>query len=167
MPTTSASRSARLSTPPSAPVWPNAPAFDRYGVRYHVTAVLAVDPATRANGTLEVAAHPGIGELLPCQPDLSMAAAAKRARQWQPIEREPGDLLLFDSWLPHRSAPNRTDRPRRALYLTFNLARDGDHRAEYFAAKRAALPPEAAREAGRDYTASDVAKRFNVGNPIR
>ena len=34
---------------------------------------------------------------------------------------------------PHRSGPNRSSRPRRALYPTYNAAREGDLRAEYYA----------------------------------
>ena len=63
----------------------------------------------------------------------------------------PGDVLFFDSYAPHGSAPNLTDAQRRILYLTYNLASDGDHRRAYYAAKRASFPPDVEREPGRDY----------------
>ena len=47
--------------------------------------------------------------------------------------------------------PNLTDRPRRALYVTYNRAADGDHRARYFAEKRANFPPDIEREPGKEY----------------
>ena len=34
------------------------------------------------------------------------------------------------------SDTNTTDRPRRAMYLTYNAASDGDHRTRYYADKR-------------------------------
>ena len=68
-----------------------------------------------------------------------------------PVPGAPGDVLFFDSYAPHGSAPNLTDRQRRILYLTYNLASDGDHRRAYYAAKRASFPPDVEREPGRDY----------------
>jgi ectoine hydroxylase-related dioxygenase (phytanoyl-CoA dioxygenase family) len=50
-----------------------------------------------------------------------------------------GATLWFHSRTPHRSGPNRSARPRRALYPTYNAAREGDRRAEYYAAKAAAF----------------------------
>ena len=50
-----------------------------------------------------------------------------------------GETLWFHSRTPHRSGPNRSSRPRRALYPTYNAAREGDRRAEYYAAKAAAF----------------------------
>ena len=32
----------------------------------------------------------------------------------------------------HRSGPNKTDLPRRAIYLTFNSAAEGDLRKKYY-----------------------------------
>jgi hypothetical protein len=43
--------------------------------------------------------------------------------------------MWFHSRTPHRSGPNRSRRPRRALYPTYNAAREGDRRAEYYATK--------------------------------
>jgi ectoine hydroxylase-related dioxygenase (phytanoyl-CoA dioxygenase family) len=63
----------------------------------------------------------------------------------------PGDVIFFDSYAPHASKPNFTQAPRRLLYLTYNLLSDGDHRAAYYADKRAAFPPDIEREAGTAY----------------
>jgi hypothetical protein len=64
---------------------------------------------------------------------------------------QPGDAVLFDSYVPHQSAPNGTDTPRRVLYVTYNRASDGDHRLRYFAEKRRSYPPDCEREPGREY----------------
>jgi hypothetical protein len=56
---------------------------------------------------------------------------------WEPVEVGPGDLVFFDSYAPHRSGTNTSDRPRRALYLTYNAASRGDFREEYYADKQA------------------------------
>ena len=59
--------------------------------------------------------------------------------------------MFFDSFTPHRSAPNLTAAPRRVLYVTYNRASEGDHRAHYYADKRASYPPDIEREPGREY----------------
>lgn len=53
-----------------------------------------------------------------------------------------GDVLLFDSYTPHRSGSAGQCR-RRAAFLTYNAAHDGDLHAAYYAKKRRRL------EAGR------------------
>ena len=68
-----------------------------------------------------------------------------------PIPSEPGDVLFFDSYVPHASKMNETDRARRILYLTYNARSHGDHRARYFADKRANFPPDIERKPGTDY----------------
>jgi ectoine hydroxylase-related dioxygenase (phytanoyl-CoA dioxygenase family) len=126
--------------------------------------MIAVDPATRENGCLEVvdALH-GSG-LLPQAADGTLQAEWVARQSWKPIEMAPGDVLVFDSYLAHRSGPNLTDRPRRALYVTYNRASAGSHREAYFQSKRAAFPPECERKPGVDY--SKTASVFNLGNPI-
>jgi ectoine hydroxylase-related dioxygenase (phytanoyl-CoA dioxygenase family) len=115
-----------------------------------VTALVAIDGATEANGCLELAAgHHGRGLL---------------GREWAPLSAEdlrgvefaacptaPGDAVFFDSFVPHRSGPNLSGEPRRVLYVTYNRLADGDHRARYYADKRKGYPPDVEREPGKRY----------------
>jgi hypothetical protein len=115
-----------------------------------ITALVCIDRATTANGCLEMSDAPRYAGLIgqewaPLTPE-QMAAFALI-----PVETEPGDVLFFDSYAPHASKPNLTDQQRRILYLTYNRAADGDHRARYYADKRASFPPDVEREPGRDY----------------
>src|SRR5262249_8002944 len=41
------------------------------------------------------------------------------------LELAPGDVAFFGGYTPHRSGPNRTDRWRRLLYLSYNADSDG------------------------------------------
>ena len=117
---------------------------------YYVSVLVSIDAATEANGCLEMAAgwH-----------DRGLVGA-----EWAPLgEAEiagmdfvlyptaSGDVMFFDSFAPHRSAPNLTHRPRRLLYVTYNRASEGDHRARYVADKRANFPPDIEREPGKNY----------------
>jgi hypothetical protein len=115
-----------------------------------VTALVCVDPATLANGCLEMADVRRLGGMI--GREWAPLTDQERANfSLIPLPTEPGDVVFFDSYVPHASKPNLTDQARRALYLTYNRASDGDHRARYFADKRAAFPPDAEREAGVEY----------------
>lgn len=112
-----------------------------------VTAMVTLDAATVENGCLEIAAGRHREGLI--------------GQQWVPLEEQglsleiiptaPGDVIFFDSYVPHASKANLTDSPRRILYLTYNLAREGDQRARYFADKHASFPPDVDRDKEKTY----------------
>ena len=68
-----------------------------------------------------------------------------------PVPTAPGDVVFFDSFAPHASAPNLTSAKRRVLYVTYNRASEGDHRAQYYADKHKSFPPDIEREQGKSY----------------
>jgi ectoine hydroxylase-related dioxygenase (phytanoyl-CoA dioxygenase family) len=116
----------------------------------HITALVAIDQATIANGCLEIAGNFG-GQRLIGNEWEPLTAEQLADIRFVPIEASPGDVVFFDSFVPHRSAPNHTAQPRRVLYYTYNRLREGDHLAQYYADKRASYPPDIEREAGREY----------------
>jgi 2-aminoethylphosphonate dioxygenase len=142
----------------------DAPAYVDFGVRHQVTLMAPVDPFTRENGCLEVARDARERVFLPQNPDGTLRAEVMAALEVEPLLAEPGDAIVFDAWVPHRSGPNRSAGPRRSYYLTFNPASAGDHRAAYYARKRECFPPEYERRAGVDYAA--LGRQFNLGNPF-
>ena len=93
-----------------------------------LTALVCIDRATKENGCLRMADAPRFAGLI--------------GDEWRPltteqmagfaltdVPTEPGDVLFFDSYVPHASESNLTSEARRILYLTYNLASHGDHRA--------------------------------------
>jgi hypothetical protein len=122
--------------------------WDRYAA-LHISMLLSIDAATPANGCLEMAAgwhRKGlIGDMWTplggAVPDTAYVACPTR----------PGDVVFFDSFIPHRSAANSTDAQRRVLYLTYNAASAGDQRARYYADKRASYPPDCERDPDKEY----------------
>lgn len=117
---------------------------------FHLTAMVSVDPCTLENGCLEmVAGHHDrglIGDLWkPLTPE------QMRGMDFMSVPTAPGDAIFFDSFAPHRSAPNNTTMPRRVLYITYNRASDGDWREQYYADKRKSFPPDCERETGKVY----------------
>jgi hypothetical protein len=112
-----------------------------------VTAMVTIDPATLENGCLEMVPGRHKEGLL--------------GEEWNPLDEDglalhavptaPGDVIFFDSFAPHASKPNFTASPRRILYLTYNRASEGDHRAQYYAEKHAAFPPDIERDGSTKY----------------
>jgi putative nucleotidyltransferase with HDIG domain len=141
----------------------DAPAFDLFGQSQHVTVMVSLEAGNEGNGCLEVAQVEHCEEILPMNADRTLTDPVIESLTWQSIETAPGDIVIFSSFLPHRSGVNQSLQSRRAVYATYALASEGDHRAEYFRQKRALFPPDAEREAGRAYDGGI----FNVGNPIR
>jgi ectoine hydroxylase-related dioxygenase (phytanoyl-CoA dioxygenase family) len=116
----------------------------------HLTAMVAIDETNEQNGSLE---------MLPGQHNKGLLG-----EKWAPLTDEdtgglqyiavhcqPGDAVFFDSFAPHRSAPNHTDKARRVLYITYNKASEGDSRVAYYEAKRKSYPPDIERDPDKDY----------------
>ena len=101
---------------------------------HHVSAMIAIDKATKENGCLEVA--PGLHKqgILKNKEGVTDGQFEKEF-EFIDILANPGDVVLFDSYLPHRSGPNTTDKPRQLAYLTYNAATEGDFHQEYYAMK--------------------------------
>jgi ectoine hydroxylase-related dioxygenase (phytanoyl-CoA dioxygenase family) len=112
-----------------------------------ITAMVTLDPATLQSGCLELAAGRHRQGLI--------------GQEWEPLDERglclepaptaPGDVIFFDSFVPHASKPNRSGAPRRVLYLTYNLASHGDQRSRYYADKHASFPPDIDRDESKSY----------------
>ncbi len=100
-------------------------------VDHHISVMVPIDAATEASGCLWFADGHRDGLMETDGRGRIVDAVACRL-DWRPLEVLPGDVVLFDSYAPHRSETNTTDRPRRVLYLTYNAASKGDFRADYY-----------------------------------
>jgi len=119
----------------------DAPAYPFVDV--HVSCMVAIDDAGEDNGCLEVAsgAH---DRLWPTDAAGCLVPEVVASFRWSPVPLRAGDTLWFGTRTPHRSGPNRSPRPRRALYPTYNAGAEGDLRVDYYrqkAAELAAVPP--------------------------
>ncbi|MCU0989570.1 MAG: phytanoyl-CoA dioxygenase family protein [Xanthomonadales bacterium] len=117
----------------------------------HITAMIAIDETNEANGSLEMIAgmhtQGVLGSMWAPLTDADTHDAA-----YVPVHCLPGDAVFFDSYAPHRSQPNRTDKARRVLYITYNKASQGDSRGKYYADKRRNYPPDVERDPDKDYS---------------
>jgi ectoine hydroxylase-related dioxygenase (phytanoyl-CoA dioxygenase family) len=117
---------------------------------YFISIAIAVDETNIENGCLEIAQ--------------GNYQARQIGQLWKPLTEEelsgntfvhvpqkPGDAIFFNGYVAHQSGPNRTDRPRRNIYLTYNRASERPHSNQYYADKRKSYPPDAERSASGHY----------------
>ena len=120
---------------------------------------VAIDEATEHNGPLQIPTRPGqhrAGVYAPRHGVLD-PAVEEAVGPWQPVLVSPGDLVLFDSFLPHRSQTNLSDTWRRSAYLTYNMASEGDLHAAYYQKKLSAF---------REGVAGDISINKDFGGEI-
>ncbi len=132
-------------------------------VDHHISVMVPIDPATLASGCLWFADGHRRGRL-PTGEGGRIAPDVVEQLAWTPLEAEPGDVVFFDSYAPHRSDTNTTDRSRRVLYLTYNAASRGDHRLAYYADKLAEFA-DADGTFGRDRVRISINDDF-LGRPV-
>jgi hypothetical protein len=120
------------------PMHQDYPYWQKYSPRL-ISALIYIDEATEANGCLEVARGWHKKGLLPDHA-VQVGEMTDSHCLREPIDPSeivkapgpPGTMILFSAFTPHASAPNMSDRPRRAIVLTYNPASDGDVYAERY-----------------------------------
>jgi ectoine hydroxylase len=102
------------------------------------SAFIAVDPATRENGCMQVlkgSHHLGrIDHLLTgdqAGADLERVREAEKVLELVHVEMEPGDVLFFHANLLHRSDQNRSDNPRWSMICCYNAARNNPYKEHH------------------------------------
>jgi ectoine hydroxylase-related dioxygenase (phytanoyl-CoA dioxygenase family) len=114
-----------------------------------INVMLCIDEATVENGCLEVTAgHHRRGLLRGMEP---LREEDMVGMDFVNCPTKPGDLVLFDAYCPHRSAPNPTRHTRRMYFATYNKASEGDHYDVYHADKHKNFPPDIERDPNRQY----------------
>ncbi|MDE1462456.1 phytanoyl-CoA dioxygenase family protein [Spartinivicinus poritis] len=132
-------------------------AYRHFGSWYHVTAAVLLDEATEENGALHMATRWDVPDslakeavnwvdtprgLLPMLPSYQggcrngdIQEELTETMQWQRVDASPGDVILFDSYVPHFSQANHSNSTRRILFFTFNLASEGSLYFDYYQKK--------------------------------
>jgi hypothetical protein len=103
-----------------------------------LTLSLALDRADRATGPTEF--FPSLRTrqtAAPADEPRDVAEEALLGVESCMPETEPGDVVLFDGQIPHRSDWNRSDHSRRIYMISYVPARYPHARKNYYAARRA------------------------------
>jgi len=115
-----------------------------------ITMAIAVDENREDNAALSFMSSGNYEKALMCEewkPLSENDPPFEPVDEYSLIEADLGDVIFFDSYVPHGSPPNRSERSRRNIFLTFNKASAGDMRAQYYADKWASYAPNEADEA--------------------
>jgi ectoine hydroxylase len=121
------------------------------------SASIAVDPATRKNGCLQVlSASHHMGRIDHILTGDQAGADPERVREAQNrletvyIEMDAGDVLFFHANLLHRSDQNHSDEPRWSMICCYNAARNDPYKEAHHPRYRplSKVPDSAIREAG-------------------
>jgi 2-aminoethylphosphonate dioxygenase len=107
--------------------------------------LIALDESDSSNGTIEVAKKDDLifndlflNTVQNGTPELTQAV--EKARVFNKIDLNIGDVVVFNHKCPHRSSSNQSNKDRRILYYTYNKLVDGDHYKRYFSDKKASNP---------------------------
>jgi hypothetical protein len=100
--------------------WPGFP-------RSFLTVLVPIDAADATNGCTECfSGYHHAGLLTPEDGQFhEVPSGVIDSARGVKLELAPGDIAIFSGFTPHRSAPNRSSRPRRQLYLSYNALSDG------------------------------------------
>lgn len=97
------------------------PAYKKFGT-YFVTIMLALEDCDVENGCLYIDSHwAGKREFLPLDKSGSIAGAVADEIAWVPLECDAGDVLIFDSYIPHYSRENNSAKSRKTFFITYGL----------------------------------------------
>ena len=63
-----------------------------------------------------------------------------------------GDVVFFNSYIPHGSSSNKSNKSRAQIYLTYNKLKDGNFRQKYITEKLKTFPPNNLRSKTGNYS---------------
>jgi hypothetical protein len=121
------------------------------------SAFIAVDPATRENGCMQVlkgSHHLGrIDHILTgdqAGADPARVGEAEKVLSLIHVEMDPGDVLFFHANLLHRSDQNKSENPRWSIICCYNAARNNPYKEHHHPryTPLGKVPDSAIREAG-------------------
>ena len=69
----------------------------------------------------------------------------------KPMPTEKGDVIFFDSYVPHASYKNNTSEARVVLFFTYTPISDGNNYEIYHADKFKKVPPDICKIKGKKY----------------
>lgn len=130
-------------------------AYHQFQPTFHVTAAIILDASTIANGCLEMATQytthmkkstqildtvfgplPFFAFYQGGSRNGDIVDQIHKKFHWVPIQAQPGDVILFNSFVPHRSKTNTSNNSRRNFFFTFNALREGNWYESYYDLKR-------------------------------
>lgn len=110
----------------------------------HAIVTIAIDRSASDNGGLYMSPGNHKNGIFDMDKNSVICPEISQKFKWEPITSNPGDMLIFDNYVPHYSEPNKSNNSRRTMYLVFQResTQGFSSRKEYNARKREVMPPE-------------------------
>eukprot|EP00009_Paramoeba_aestuarina_P006295 CAMPEP_0201519014 /NCGR_PEP_ID=MMETSP0161_2-20130828/9685_1 /ASSEMBLY_ACC=CAM_ASM_000251 /TAXON_ID=180227 /ORGANISM="Neoparamoeba aestuarina, Strain SoJaBio B1-5/56/2" /LENGTH=272 /DNA_ID=CAMNT_0047916935 /DNA_START=49 /DNA_END=867 /DNA_ORIENTATION=+ len=118
----------------------------------HISVGVNIDETTIENGCLEMVRGKHTNGLIgPVRGDMSQDVVD--SLKWEFLPAKPTTVVFFDSFVPHRSEPNKTMKDRRVCLSTYAKQSEADFypRKTYFEDKLKTAPPDVYKDEGVDY----------------
>jgi 2-aminoethylphosphonate dioxygenase len=112
-----------------------------------VNVLIAIDDSNSNNGTIEIAEQHNLNFeklLLNTQKNGTPEIIEKVSDNlnFEKINLNKGDAVIFSHRCPHRSGKNNSSNPRRIIYYTYNESKYGDNYKNYFDHKFSSNPSQ-------------------------
>ncbi|OBT59494.1 hypothetical protein VE04_00550 [Pseudogymnoascus sp. 24MN13] len=130
----------------------------------HLTILVSVDESNMSNGGLEVVEGSHLMDVPIAKADNCIEPSWADDHTWLPVELEAGQILIFGSYLAHRSGANKSSSDRKAIYATYNCKSEGDLHDDYYADRAKLWPATHKRQGGMKY--EEGALRYGFGSPM-
>lgn len=152
--------------PPGKPQFPlhqdAAAGWEKSGLgARHLNVALSLDDASSENGVLEFVLGKHREGLFSSLYDV-IDESYRSQWHFHSIFTMPGDMIIFDSYVPHFSKQNNSKDARKIVFLTYTGAEFADVAAKFFIDKRLRQPPIDERLPGMKLVRNDYGKWVKV-----
>lgn len=115
------------------------PAYSMFPVSRYLTLALFIGDIFDSHGALSFAACQHNLGIFPFNERGELKSEAMQNWTWAEALGSAGSLVMFDSFVPHFSKSNDSEKPKPILFLTFNKKSEGNYRKAYFERKEFSL----------------------------
>ena len=117
-----------------------------------INVLLSVEKSTNNNGCLHIDISGNNCSKLMSKKMKPLKKKELKNPKFKKLLLEEGDLVFFNSYTPHFSYSNNSQKSRSQIYLTYNKAKDGKFRSKYISDKRKTFPPNDERLVSKKYS---------------
>lgn len=125
--------------------------WNKYAKDY-INVLLSVEKSTNNNGCLHIDISGNNCSKLMSKKMKPLKMKELENPKFKKLLLGEGDLVFFNSYTPHFSHSNNSNKSRSQIYLTYNKAKDGKFRSKYISDKRKNFPPNDERLANKKYS---------------
>ncbi len=117
-----------------------------------INVLLSVEKSTNKNGCLYIDISGNNCKKLITKKMKPLRIKELKSPKFKKLLLGEGDVVFFNSYTPHFSNSNNSNKGRSQIYLTYNKVKDGRFRSKYISDKRKNFPPNNERSSNKKYS---------------